>query len=1153
MNSRYRFILLFLSYFSLIHLGHSQVVLVSPTNNSIISSPPVLIEWDSLPSSTYYKVQIATDASFSTLISNTITSATSFNFNPTITTTTKCFLRIKSNLTNWSSTYNFTFFKPSDLDSLLVWYKSDEGVSQTANDVSNWKDFSPTLNDAKQSSSSFRPKLVNNITLLNNKPVLRFDGVDDYLALNSITKNRSVYVLSKFNGPPNPASYPPILGDPGASDFHGSNDSTLFTTLYMNDPLKIKNAPTFVNSIPILADKVYKPFQYSILSIFPTGNATFGYIGKDRFYTDRNWTGDFAEIITFSNNTNGSRRNLIESYLRYKYAPPVNLGKNIIATVNNFCDSVIIDAGSRFVSYLWNTGQITQTIKVAANSKYSVKVKDAFGFESTDTVNVYPYLKFESKTLNLCKNDTIIARTSLPNSFSFLWSNNATTSSIKITQSGTYSVKITDGKGCFILDTLKVVDVIDTAYNLLYPIIPKTIRLCVGEKLYPKSSSSFDDFLWSTGANTNYSTFTTTGQYTLTTRSALGCLHKDTVQVDLAGYAPQADFRITSALCQAAGIDFLDISTVPTGNTTTIRKWNFSNGSISNSNNPIPNTTFNNFGMVSASLKVTTNVGCTDSISKTFLINKKPIADFDTRLSCSGNPTQLVDNSRIGSALIGSYNWLFANNPTPQFIQNPQYYFPDQGSYPVFLKITDTNGCLDTITKYVYVNPSPDANFAFDSACGKTAVNFKYLATVQSPFNLNNTPFEWDFGDGTKERAIYDAQHSYSSPGTYTVKLYVQASNYCVDTVEKQIKVFDFPTVDFTVSPTQCVNKEIQFTDISATPDGTPINDWKWYFSGQTTSTNQNPRYSFASEGNYTIQLTAKNTVGCAGTKLRNIAVSKAPIPKFSFTPQNGLPPLNVTYINQSATTGNYIWDYGDGSPSISGYNPPTHIYNAVGSYPITLVSTDFRGCTDTARKFILVDRAILDGAMVSIVIIPNGEYYKIQANIVNNSNIEITALGLSLQLGGGSLIRENWNGVLKPGESTIYEFFGEIKLSDNNQIPVICASIDNVNNFSPESRTDNNSTCKEVRIGQFDVLNLYPNPAEETLNFGVMLPKDGKVTIGFITVLGQLEYKFEFDGLKGYNNFPTNTFPLNAAVYVAEITFDGQVIRKKFMRKDRK
>ena len=1162
MNTNYK-ILFILAFSFILKYSSAQITLVQPANNSILSQPPVLIEWDSLVSSAYYKAQISTDINFNTIINSTITSATSFVFNPTITATTKCYMRIKSNVTNWSPTYTFTFFKPSDLDSLMLWYKADEGVTQTGSSVSNWKDFSPILNDAKQTTTASQPQLVNNITLLNNKSVIRLDGVDDFLkneaydgfiSFPEITpRNRSIYLVAKYSDAivQGSGKYVSILAANSSTDFHGSNDSVLFVPMFMGQP-NVGNGTVYNNSASVLVSKIYKPFKYSIISIFPAGNSAFNQIGNDRNFTERYWKGDYAEIISFRHNNLG-RRNLIESYLRYKYAPPVSLGKNIIAQVNNFCDSTIIDAGSRFLSFLWNTGETTQTIKVAANNKYSVKAKDVFGFESSDTVNVFPYIKLENKTLNLCKNDTITINTGLPNVFSFLWSTSATTPSIKITQPGRYTVKITDSKGCSVSDTLYVVSVVDSAYDLLSPIIPKSIRLCVGEKLYTKSPDSFDSFLWSTGDPTSFTTFNTTGQYTLTTRSTLGCLHKDTINVTVAGFAPTADFIINSTVCQGASVTFLDNTTVPTGNTISSRKWNFSNGTISNNNNANPSTVFNVFGTVSGSLKVTTNVGCTDSIFKTFSINKKPKAGFDTRLSCSGNPTQFVDTSRIGGAIINSYTWVFGNDPRGSNIQNPQYEFPDQGTYPVFLNVGDANGCSDTITKYIYVNPSPIANFSFDSACGRTPVNFKYLASVQNPFTLENTPFEWDFGDGNKERAIYDANNIYSTPGVYTVQLAVQASNYCVDTVRKQIKVFDFPVVDFTVSPTQCVNKEIQFSDISATPDGTPINDWKWFFSGQSTSILQNPRYAFNAEGNYTIQLTAKNTVGCAGTKLRNIAVSKAPVPQFSFTPQNGLPPLNVTYINQSATTGNYIWNYGDGSPSVSGYSPPTHIYNTVGTYPITLVSTDFRGCTDTAQKLILVDRVFLDGAMVSIIITPNGDYYKITANIVNNSNVEITALGLNLQLGGGAVIRENWTGSLLPGQATTYEFTGEIKLSESNQIPVICASIDNVNNFSPETRTDNNSTCKEVKVGQFDVLNLYPNPATETLNFGVMLPLDGKVTIGIITILGQREYQVEFNGVKGYNQFNLSTLPLNAAVYVAEISYDGQLIRKKFMRKDKK
>jgi hypothetical protein len=89
--------------------------------------------------------------------------------------------------------------------------------------------------------------------------------------------------------------------------------------------------------------------------------------------------------------------------------------------------------------------------------------------------------------------------------------------------------------------------------------------------------------------------------------------------------------------------------------------------------------------------------------------------------------------------------------------------------------------------------------------------------------------------------------------------------------------------------------------------------------------------------------------------------------------------------------------------------------------------------------------------------------------------------------------------------------------------------------------------------VGSFDVLNIYPNPAYEVINFGIMLPKDGRVTIGFIDILGQTMFKKDYDGVRGYNNFSLSTAQLNAAVYVAVVTYDNQIIRKKIMRRDRK
>jgi PKD repeat protein len=1117
---------------------------IEPKNNAVIGTDNILFRWNKTFITGSYEVQVATDAAFTIIVLDTITIKDNLTTSLSSSGGTYYWrVRLKGvgYVSNWTPAESFTTVNPKTLGSLLVWYDSQALTSGVGTPVSNWQDKSGNTNNAVQADVAKQPAVASGGIFLNNKKVARFDGVNDFLEFNSLNNIRSAFFVYKFITDLSFA--PPLLGDPSTYDFHGGETSLLLSP-FANDNVKFGQG--FVNKTSKLPYDITKNFDYNLLSLVTTNNANAKYITNDRNLPGRGLlNGDYAEVLLYSDTLNPAVRNKLEDYIRTKYAPPVAMRDSI--TGGNFCDQVTIRAPNNYVSVQWFNGSITSTVQVAANGNYSITTKDIFGFFSTEKFLVYPYAKFSDATIYMCEGQTLNVNLPLPNTYSVLWSTGSTNKNISITTAGKYTVSITDGLGCVFNDTLRVET--DNPKLSMTPRTLDTIYACLNEKLYVQSITSFDSIRWSNGSTEEFIVLTNNGNYSVYASNSAGCVLNKSFYIKIVGQAPTADFFISSARCQNVPISFINNSTFPAGNTITNYQWNFSNGFSSSS--PTPNIAFSNLGTASASLKITTNVGCTDSIFKTFINNKKPKAGFYNLLSCSGNPTTLVDSSRTGNALINSWTWNFGSLGS-SILQNPTFYFPDQGSYPVLLKVTDTNNCADTLTQYIEVNPSPIADFSFDAACGTTPVNFKYLATVQPPFTIDYK--DWDFGDGFKGGNLFDVQHSYAGPGVYNVQLAVRATpKGCVDTVVKQIRVFDFPIVDFTVSNTQCVNKEVLFTDISVTPDGTPVDGWKWYFSGQSTDTIQNPRYSFNTEGNYTIQLTAKNAAGCSGTKLRSIAITQAPVPKFTFNPQNGLPPLNVTYTNQSSTSGNYIWNYGDGSPSVSGYNPPQHIYNAIGTYPITLISTDFRGCTDTARKFILVDRAFLDGAMASIIITPNGNFYKITANIVNNSNVEITSLGLSLQLGGGSVIRENWTGSLLPGQSTTYEFIGEIKLSDNNQIPVICANIDNVNNFSPETRTDNNSTCKEVKVGQFDVLNLYPNPAFETLNFGVMLPSDGKVTIGFITALGQLEYQLSFDGLKGYNNFTTSTMPLNAAIYVAEVVYDGQVIRRKFMRQDRK
>jgi PKD repeat protein len=1142
-------------------LGYPNgISIVSPVNNFTSPTFKPVFSWNSVLNATTYRLRIAQDPNFTLIIKDTVVTQTTIplSFNAS---TSVIYWKVLTNAQFFieSPVYRLSFINPSQNNNLLLWLAADSNVvMQPDSTIDSWNNIIPNGLSAVQSSSSSKPKLVSNISEIGNNKAVRLDGIDDFLQINSGGKVGNSYLLVNWRGsgtvfptynglltrqsaPVNSAYFFTAIG--GTSQIGYTNGN------YYNGNIFINNVGTNFFA-PLIKYKVLSGRRIATLEDVP--NFT---LGRDPNFSNGawSWNGDVAELIISKRESSISESDSIHTYLYNKYSPPVSLGKDIIAGTS-FTDSILLDPGNRFVSYSWpHNGSSASTVKVATGGAYTVKTKDIFGFDTEDEVQVYPYKRLNNITVYFCIGDSLKLDLGITSPFSFKWFKDNiptgnTTSKITIKNTGLYAVEITDFKGKTIADTLNVV--IDAPNLSPAPDLSNNLRVCLNEKLFLATSTAYDSIRWSTGSTDNFIAITAPGPYTVYGRTTAGCIINKSFNVTIAGEAPVAKF-VNSSICQNTQTAFTDSSTSSVSSTITNWKWTFGDNNTSVLKNP--NNTYTNLGTYTVGFKVTTNQGCSDSISKTIIVNRKPTPSFYNLLSCSGIATTFVDQTIPNSAAVTNWAWDFGLGQS-NGIQNPSFSFPGAGVYNVKLTATNSNGCSDTITLPTTVNASPVSNFSFDSVCGKTPVSFKFLASVASPSFIPDISWgSWDFGDGNIETAIRNPQHIYQTPGTYDVSLFVRSSDQCVDTVTKRIKVFDFPIVDFTVSQTQCTGKEIQFTDISATPDGTPLTKWNWFFSGQATSEAQNPRYAFNAQGNYTVQLTARNAVGCTGTKLRSVAISAPPTPAFTFSPQNGLPPLTVNYFNQSPVNGNYLWDYGDGSPLVEGYNPPVHIYTEKGTFPIKLIATDFRGCTDTLTKLILVDKAFLDGVMASVSIIPNGEFYKIQVSVINNSNVEITALGLSLQLGGGAVIRENWTGSLLPGQTTVYLFTGEIKIGDNGQIPVICASIDNINNNAAEDRTDNNTSCKEVAVGGFDVLSVYPNPAYEVINFGVMLPKEGRVNIRFIDILGQQMYSKDFDGLKGYNSLSISTMQLNAAVYVAEVSYDGQVVRKKFMRKDRK
>lgn len=136
--------------------------------------------------------------------------------------------------------------------------------------------------------------------------------------------------------------------------------------------------------------------------------------------------------------------------------PVVRLGKDSLLC---FGDTRVLDAGSSFTSYVWNTGSSDQKLRVTTLGKYTVKVIDKNGCRGSDSVSIIRMISLPS---NFLPGDaTICSYGSLDltptKAFSnYLWNTGATTTTLTIKQPGTYWLEVKDKDGCKGRDTVVV-------------------------------------------------------------------------------------------------------------------------------------------------------------------------------------------------------------------------------------------------------------------------------------------------------------------------------------------------------------------------------------------------------------------------------------------------------------------------------------------------------------------------------------------------------------------------------------------------------------------------------------------------------------------------------------------------------------------------
>lgn len=385
---------------------------------------------------------------------------------------------------------------------------------------------------------------------------------------------------------------------------------------------------------------------------------------------------------------------------------------------------------------------------------------------------------------------------------------------------------------------------------------------------------SFGDGGTSTLQNPSH-TYTSAGTYTVTltvTNSAGSDTDTETgyIVAEKSGTSPVAAFvaNATSGSLPLH-VQFVDSST----NTPTSWVWSFGDGGTSTLQNP--SHTYETAGTYTVTLTVTNAKGAnTISQSEYILATEEPeipTAFFVASVTSGDAPltVQFVDSSTNSPT---SWAWSFGDGGTST-LQNPSHTYTSTGTYTVTLTATNSAGS-DTATESDYISidlSAPVVSFSANSTSGVAPLTVNFTDTsTNSP-----TEWYWVFGDGSTS-SDQDAIHTYSSAGTYTVKLVASNSEGSNKTTQT-ITVTDAGTAPVSSFTSDIIYGTapltVRFTDSST---NSPTS-WVWSFGDGGTSTLQNPTHTFTGAGSYTVSLTASNAIGSNTVTLaEDITVTEA-------------------------------------------------------------------------------------------------------------------------------------------------------------------------------------------------------------------------------------------------------------------------------------
>lgn len=257
-------------------------------------------------------------------------------------------------------------------------------------------------------------------------------------------------------------------------------------------------------------------------------------------------------------------------------------------------------------------------------------------------------------------------------------------------------------------------------------------------------------------------------------------------------YSQDVNINVIGNTCVNSELSFIAESSI------TLNSWNWTFGDGNTSNQEQPQNQYSDSGWYSVTLTTTIN-SISRTFSKNIYISENPKADFiaDSTVIWFSSYSRVFFDRSESYTPISMYTWNFGDNSNrlTTTTDSTYYKYNNDDIYEVWLKVTDTYGCVDSVSKPIAIHNRFFVPNVFTPNNDQTNDEFIVTSNGITLFSIEiysrwgNIVFKRD----GHEQIIWDGRMpdgTLVKPGTYYYVINAEEGNVTYDPEKGFITVF---------------------------------------------------------------------------------------------------------------------------------------------------------------------------------------------------------------------------------------------------------------------------------------------------------------------------------------------------------------------------